>query len=182
MKKSISLGLIFVLCLLLVACQSNKTVQDQSVLESYFENLKAGQFEAASQKLETVPDNFNYGDNEVMKHFFAKMTYTVKDTKETSDGMETTVVISLPNTGIIYDSMMSDIGDDVQKLQGGNDASKSKASNLMIDFMLQKIDAPDVVMVENTVKVILKKVDDKLVIVPDDNLSKALSGLPSKKE
>lgn len=182
MKKAISFGLMVVLCLVLAACQSNKSVQEESVLESYFENLKTGEFEAAAQKLESVPDKFNYSDNEVMKHFFAKMTYTVKETKETAEGQEATVVISLPNTGIIYDSMMSDIGDDVQKLQGGDDASKSKASDMMINFMLSKIDAPDVVMVENTVKVILKKVDGKLVIVPNDSLSKALSGLPDKKK
>lgn len=177
MKKLISLCLMLTLGVLLTACQAAKA--DETVMAAYLENLKAGSFEAASAQLETVPENFQYGENDIMKAFFAKLSYEVKDAK--ADGSQTavTLFVSLPDTAAIYDDMMNNIGEEVQKLQKGDDASKTKASDLMVDFMLAKISSEDVKMAENTVEVILKVVDGKTVIVPNDELSKALSGIPS---
>ena len=186
MKKWLSFSALLLICLLLAACQSEKPnaadeqTSAQATLVAYLDTLKTGEFEAATGYLESVPDNFKYSDNEVMKHFFAKMTYSIESVKQTADGYEATLALKLPNTAVIYDDMMNNIGDEVQKLQAGDDTSKSKASNLMIDYMLQKIDDANVVFAENTLNVTLKQVEGKWLVVPSDNLSKALSGLTSE--
>lgn len=183
MKKWFSFSALLLVCLLLVACQSEKAnakddqTSAQTVLATYLDTLKAGEFEAANAYLEMVPDNFKYSDNEVMKRFFAKMTYSVASVNQVSDGYEAVLELKLPNTAVIYDDMMSNIGEEVQKLQGGDDTSKSKASNMMIDYMLNKIDDANVVLAENKLNVMLKQVEGKWLIVPSDDLSKALSGL-----
>ena len=180
MKRILSLGMILAMILALTACQNSKI--DAATSSNYLEDLKTGNFEQAQNKLESVPENFQYGDNEVMKSFFAKMAYSVKETKNKGDQAVATVSISLPNTALIYDEMMTNIGEDVQKLQKGDDASKTKASGMMVEYMLNKINDENVVRAENTIEITLKLVNGKTVIVPNDELSKALSGIPIEKK
>lgn len=180
MKRLLSLGMLLAMILVLTACQSSKI--DAAASSNYLEDLKTGKFEQAQTKLESVPESFQYGDNEVMKSFFAKMIYTVKETKNKGDEAVATVAISLPNTAMMYDEMMTNIGEDVQKLQKGDDAAKTKASGMMVEYLLNKINDENVARAENTVEITLKLVDGKTVIVPNDDLSKALSGIPIEKK
>lgn len=175
MKKLISILMLLVVSFSLSACQNSKV--DASVISTYLENLKTGNFEKAKLQLETVPENFNYGDNEIMKNLFAKMNYEVKSTDVKGSEVKATVYLSLPNTSLIYDGMMNTIGDDIQKLQAGSDSDKSKASDMMVAYLLKKINEEQVKRVENTIEVTLKIVDGKTVIVPNEDLSKALSGI-----
>ncbi len=183
MKKLFSLGLVFVMGLLLVACQAPKETSEEAtklsteVVSTYLENLKAGQFKEAEGQLESVPENLAFGDNEVMKQFFGRMVYEIKDGKVSEEETVVTVLIKLPNTALIYDDMMENIGEEVQKLQGGDDTAKTKASGLMVEYLIKKINDSKVVFVENTIDIHVKKVDGKSVIVPSDDLSKTLSGL-----
>lgn len=175
MKKLISVLMLLVISFSLSACQSSKL--DASVISTYLDDLKAGNFEKAKLQLETVPENFNYGDNEIMKNLFAKMNYEVKSTDIKGSEAKATVLISIPNTSLIYDGMMNGIGDDIQKLQAGGDAEKAKASDMMVTYLLKKINEEQVKRVENTIEMTLKIVDGKTVIVPNEDLSKALSGI-----
>lgn len=183
MKKLLSLGLILVMSLMMVACQAPKKISEDSInqgkdtLSAYLENLKAGQFKEAEGKLETIPENFAFGHNEVMKQFFATMVYEVKEVKVKGEETVVTVAIKLPNTSLIYDDMMENIGEEVQTLQGGDDSAKAKASNLMEAYLIRKIKDSQVVLVENTIDVSVKIVDGNWVVVPSDDFSKTLSGL-----
>ncbi len=183
MKKLFKLGLVVMMGLMLVACQGSEATNEeatkasQETLVAYLENLKEGQFKKAEGQLETVPENLAFGDNEVMKQFFARMTYEVKEGKVSEKESVVTVLIKLPNTALIYDDMMENIGEEVQKLQGGDDSSKTKASALMVEYLIQKINDSKVVFVENTIDIQVKEVNGKWVIVPSDDFSKTLSGL-----
>lgn len=173
--------MMIVMSMALMACQSSKEV-DTTVLKNYLDNLKTANYEEAAKNLESVPENFAYKNYGVMNLLFSKMNYEIKETKATKDGAEVKVSITIPNTVIIYDDMMNNMGEEIQKLQAGDDAGKTKASNMMIEFLTNKISESDVEMVENTVTVTLKTVGEKTVIVPEDSLSKALSGIPQKKK
>lgn len=181
MKKVFRLGIMMVMGLFLTACQSNNADMDQTAIASYLEDLKTGNFASAESRLETVPENFAYNDNEVMKKLFERMTYEIKDTKVSGDEAVAEVYIKIPNTALIYDDMMNNIGAEVQKLQAGDDSSKTKASGMMVEYLLTKLTEEDVVMVENTVKVTLRVLAGKTVVVPDADLSKALSGVSVSK-
>lgn len=170
---------ILTVSLFFVACGSGKVTDDaqKKLVASYMDALKAGDFATAKTYLETVPENFDYNENEIMKTFFSKLTYEVVAVTSGDEGGELTLKIKLPNTTLIYDSMMDEIGDEVQKLQASDDTAKNKASEMMVQYMLKKVSEESVVLVENQVKVSVKKGDKALVIVPNDDLSKALSGL-----
>lgn len=182
MKKLLMVLGIMVMTLSLAACGSTKVTDESQtkLVSAYLDSLKAGDFAAAKTHLETVPENFDYNENEVMKTFFAKLEYQIGEIKATETGGEVKVTIKLPNTTVVYDSMMDEIGEEVQKLQASDDTAKEKASGMMVAYMLKKLNDPSVKMIENTVSVEVKKGEKDLVLVPNDLLSKALSGISAE--
>lgn len=179
MKKWIWVMTLLAVSLLFVACGSVKITEDsqKQLVASYMDALKAGDFTTAKTFLETVPENFDYNENEIMKTFFSKLSYEVVSASASGETGEVTLKIKLPNTTLLYDSMMDEIGEDVQKLQASDDTAKNKASEMMVKYMLGKLTDENVTLVENQVKVTIKKGDKALVLVPNDEFSKALSGV-----
>lgn len=182
MRKLTMVLSLLLMSIVLVACGSTKVTNESQtqLVNSYLDSLKAGDFATAKTHLETVPENFDYNENDVMKAFFAKLEYTVGDVKSTETGGEVKVTIKLPNTTLVYDSMMDEIGEEVQKLQASDDTSKEKASGMMVAYMLKKLNDPAVTMIENTVTVEVKQGEKDLLLVPNESLSAALSGIAVK--
>lgn len=178
MKKYVALCLM-VLLLFATGCsnQASNSEDQKAVMASYMDLLKAGDFEKAKPYLTEVTENFDYNENPLMKALFAKMSYSIEQVDATGKGAKAQVKISIPDTTIIYDSMMEEIGEEVQKLGGGGDDDRTKASEMMVTYMMAKLTSDEVVMVENTVAVELTTVDGKTLIVPNDDFSKALSGI-----
>lgn len=178
MKKYLVV-LLGVLMLLTAGCasQAPNSEDQKAVMVSYMDQLKSGNFEKAKPYLTEVTEKFDYNENPLMKALFAKMTYSIENFDASSKGAKAQVKISIPDTTVIYDKMMDEIGEEVQKLGAGGDTDKNKASEMMITYMMAKLTADDVVMVENTVDVELTTKDGKTLIVPNDNFSKALSGI-----
>lgn len=178
MKRVMAI-LLSVMLMLTVGCSKpTANVEDQkAVVVAYMDLLKSGEFEKAKPYLTEVTENFDYNENPLMKALFAKMSYSVESFDAASDGAKATLKISIPDTTVIYDNMMEDIGEEVQKLGSGGDQDKNKASEMMVNFMMAKLTDEKVVMVENTVDVDLKSENGKTLIVPNDSFSKALSGI-----
>lgn len=178
MKKYVAICLA-VLLIFATGCasQSANSEDQKAVMVSYMDLLKSGSFDKAKPLLTEVTENFDYNENPLMKALFAKMTYSIEGFEGTQKGAKAQVKISIPDTTVIYDSMMEEIGEEVQKLGGGGDDDRTKASEMMVSYMMAKLTADQVVMVENTVSVELTTVDGKTLIVPNDDFSKALSGI-----
>ncbi len=183
MKRIISLILLIAISGVLFGCgNAHDGNVEKTVISNYMEALKKGDFKTANTYLETVPENFDYGDNEIMRAFFEKLTYEIKTVKVEGNVSKVEIHITLPDTGLIYDQMMSSIGDEVQKLQSaGDETSKAKASDMLVSYLLNQVKSDQVKMAENDIVMELKNNGGEVKIVPTSELSRALSGITKEK-
>lgn len=181
MKKLVVVFTVMAMILLAGCGQSQKALDDQKqVVTDYLSAVKAGDFAKAKPLLKEVPESFDYNDNPVMKTFFERLTFEVKSVKASKTGAVVSVAITLPNTTVIYDNMMTDIGDNVKKLQKTSADGKSQAATMMIDYLMKAVKSDSAKMVVNTVEIEVDNTSGKPLIVPNENLAKALSGIEVK--
>lgn len=193
-KKLLSTLLCFVLSLSLMSCglnsnkSSNSSPKAEETVSSFFNSLKAGDFDKAANYLDKSNKEYNTDlkfknslEEKLVKTAVSKVSYKILSSQANSHNAVVEVEITSPDLLNIYNDVMSNIITPIiPEYSSANESEKqkikSKAVKAAVEYIAKTLNSEGCPKTTNTAKLTLYEQNSKWIIKPNEDFIYALTG------
>ena len=184
MRKKLYL---FLIIILFVGITTGCTASPENVVQGFFDSMKKGELESFPQYVYDKKGNKNFSSiirdkpeqAELIKAIFSKLTYEIKSGDKSGDTAQVDAKVTSPDLVRISGKMITEIMP-MAFDSSFNETNGDQTEKMMQQYMMNSISDPQAPLTSSDIIIHLKKVNDKWMIVPNDDLMNAMTGNISK--